>query len=548
MFEECFKTLSSLEKVVIDQMPVANEISHASILKNQRYSFQIAYTARDIPGRRTFKFEIKSELAPYITVRSVGHVPSEMPTYRELYDDYLINGGKPGLYPDPLFPMAEQKVATMYGAFDSLWFTVDTKGEVEAGTYDIEVVFTNKEESCTKKMTIEIVDAYLPEQKLMFTQWFHGDCIASHYNVPMFSEEHWAWLEKFVATATKNGINMLLTPIFTPPLDTKVGGERPTIQLVDIFLNNGEYSFNFDKLGRWFDMCLKCGVKYFEMAHLFTQWGALYCPKIMATVDGEYKRIFGWDTSSTSDEYREFLSKFLPALTGYIEERGLKDVTIFHISDEPHEENIEAYTAAKEGAAKYLEGYMIMDALSQVKFFNSGLVKHPMASLHYFTDFIEAGVKPRFTYYCCGHRDKFSNRFFAFPSWRTAMLGVQMYKYSIDGFLQWGYNFYYSQFSIRKIDPYYTTDAGRAFPSGDAFSVYPGENECIESIRLVVFHDGIQDMRALDLLESYIGKEAVDKLIDEVAGMEVTFKEYPTGSYFLEALRRRVVEEIKKHI
>ena len=53
-----------------------------------------------------------------------------------------------------------------------------------------------------------------------------------------------------------------MMPLFTPELDTYIGGERPTTQLVDITVEtDGSYSFNFDKVGRWIDMCLACGVE-----------------------------------------------------------------------------------------------------------------------------------------------------------------------------------------------------------------------------------------------------------------------------------------------
>ena len=75
-------------------------------------------------------------------------------------------------------------------------------------------------------------------------------------------------------------------------------------------------------------------------------------------------------------------------------------------------------------------------------------------------------------YYCCGQYKKVANRFFSMPSARNRILGVQLYKYNIKGFLQWGYNFWYSQFSLSEIDPYLTTDSGGAFPSGDPFTKY----------------------------------------------------------------------------
>ena len=160
---------------------------------------------------------------------------------------------------------------------------------------------------------IEIIGAALPEQELRVTQWFHCDCLASYYNVPVFSERHWEIIENFVRTAVSNGINMLLTPIFTPPLDTYIGGERPTVQLTGVRLTDSGYEFDFSRLDRWIDMCDRCGVKYLEISHLFTQWGAAHAPKIVAdTPDGE-RRIFGWDTAAAGEEYTTFLRAILTA-------------------------------------------------------------------------------------------------------------------------------------------------------------------------------------------------------------------------------------------
>ena len=41
---------------------------------------------------------------------------------------------------------------------------------------------------------------------------------------------------------------MLLTPVFTPPLDTAVGGERRTVQLVDVKAEGNQYTFGFANL------------------------------------------------------------------------------------------------------------------------------------------------------------------------------------------------------------------------------------------------------------------------------------------------------------
>ena len=51
--------------------------------------------------------------------------------------------------------------------------------------------------------------------------------------------------------AADHGMNMILTPIFTPALDTAVGSERTTVQLLDVYKNGESYTFGFDRLIRW---------------------------------------------------------------------------------------------------------------------------------------------------------------------------------------------------------------------------------------------------------------------------------------------------------
>ena len=118
-------------------------------------------------------------------------------------------------------------------------------------------------------------------------------------------------------------MNMLLTPMFTPPLDTRVGGERKTAQLVDVTGTDGAYTFSFDRLIGFMRDVQSLGIEYFEMSHLFTQWGAAAAPKVMATENGEYRRLFGWDTPAAGGEYERFLRAFLPALKEALRGAGL---------------------------------------------------------------------------------------------------------------------------------------------------------------------------------------------------------------------------------
>ena len=197
---------------MIDKMPLAEELKSASILKNERFAFQIAYQIVSGISYRHYpiSFEIKSPLKDYITVRKVEHMPAELLTYHHPWtkDDTIISD-KPGFYPDLLTPLSGNKFYVVQSFNDSLWFTLDTDGKVDAGVYDIVVELTYKKKaekegeedliySVTKTVQLEIIDAYLPEQKLMYTQWFHADCLSAYYKVETFSEKHWEIIEKFM--------------------------------------------------------------------------------------------------------------------------------------------------------------------------------------------------------------------------------------------------------------------------------------------------------------------------------------------------------------
>ena len=302
-----FKCISALEKCFWDEdINQKKEYLNASVLKNDRLSFQICFASdEEIPGGKLVcNTEVKSEVSDYVHLSSVHHVPSLMPVFREWNDDNYLRK-EPGLYPDLLIPLSNNpNIYVASKQLNSLWVDVDIPSDAVSGEYDVTVIFkkTDGDEVGTCTFTVKICNAVLPKQKLVFTQWFHSDCLANYYNVEVFSDRYWEIVRNFIRTAVENGINMILTPVFTPALDTAVGHERLTVQLVQIKKENGKYYFDFSLLEKWIEMCLSEGIEYFEIAHFFTQWGAAHAPKIVAEVDGKIQKIFGWETDACSDE------------------------------------------------------------------------------------------------------------------------------------------------------------------------------------------------------------------------------------------------------
>lgn len=541
------KLLSSLIKVFPDQELASEQYIKGSMLSNEIYSFQAAYHWN---GRLMKQVHVKvvSDLSDCITIRKVELVPSEMPCYIN-HDDNILRA-TPGLYPDPLTPLDRDGLTFLSKQWRSLWITVEPKGEVKPGIYPIQIIFYSESEGELGKaeFQLELIGAELPKQSLIHTEWFHSDCIAALYDVEIFSEEHWMRIEQYVMTAVRYGINMILTPIFTPPLDTPIGGERPTVQLVDVEKSGDVYKFGFDKLKRWVDMCLSLGVEYFEFSHLFTQWGAMHAPKIIANVNGEERRIFGWDTDAAGKEYKGFLDQFLPALVDFINRNKLEGRCYFHVSDEPSLENFEYYGRASSILNEHLKDFPIIDALSDYKFYELGLVKNPIPSEDHIAPFLENNVPDLWTYFCCVQFKKVPNRFINMPSARNRIIGMLFYKYNISGFLQWGYNYWYSHITSNPVDPFRVTDAGCSLPSGDAFVVYPGIEGPIISLRLEVFYQALQDLRALKKLENIIGYNAVMEILEDGLNSPLTFDDYPKENEWLLLKREKINRKIAENI
>lgn len=554
-----FRFVSSMEKILPEGGPLKErQIKRISGFRGQRVSFQIAYcfhgdyyvnqTEQQAFRNPYVTISVEGDFEGKIKMRKVDCVPVYFPCEKKHDAEYI--GTKAGLYPDVLTEFSEG-IQVIIEQWRSLWVDCIIPKDGRGGDKELTFVFcdTNKKEVARKSIVLHIVDAQLPKQKLIHTEWFHPDCLADYYGVEPFSEAHWNIMKNFLETAAERGVNMILTCLFTPALDTLIGGERTTVQLVRVKKDAQGYQFDYSRFHRWIEMCKEIGFEYFEMSHLFAQWGAKFPPKIVAEVDGKEKRIFGWDTPVEDGEYSKFLEAFLPTLIHELKEENILEKTYFHVSDEPTIYNADSYKKAWDMVCPYIEKYPVIDALSHVELYEKGIVKKPVPTNDSIHEFLDMGLKQAWVYYCCAQGDRVSNRYITMPGWRTRILGVQLYRYQMEGFLHWGYNFYNSQYSLHTIDPYQVNDGEDAFPAGDPFVVYPGKDgKPVESVRLLLMEDALLDVRILEMLENLTDRRYVLNLLRNQGQMEIRFDQYPSGSDYLIELWETVIREIEQRL
>ena len=547
------KQISSLHKVRVCDDLNMNEITKETMLRGERFSYQISLKS---DAYAIGNVRIESPLSEYIRIYQVEQSVMDAPVIDKVEEPGYITT-EPGLMPDLLVPIENDNLFSVNVAGKTLWIEVNLPNDMAAGEYEINFAYetfdfaepdTTRAVDATKTMTIEVLPLTKKEQSLIYTRWFYVDCIADYHNVPIYSDEHFALIEAYMREAVDVGINMMLVPIHTPPLDTAIGTERPCVQLVDIKKVGDGYIFGFEKLHRFIDICKRAGIRYYEMAHMFSQWGAKRAANIMVEENGVKSYMFGWHVASGDPAYTDFLRQYVSAISRELELLGIAENSYFHISDEPSIDRIDAYRTAVEAIRPFIRNCHTFDALSSKEFYEHGLVECPVTIVSHIHEFLPLNVPDQWVYYCCEPQKTYTNSFMAMPSSRTRILGVLIYKYGIKGFLHWGFNFYNSVVSYYKIDPYITTSSDRHHPSGDPFIVYPAKNGAYPSIRGKVTYEAIGDLDLCRTLEEYIGRDEVVKMIDKFADMDVRFDSYPLDSDFLPKLRAAMIEKIKEQI
>ena len=562
----------SSQKRVFDGDRPTEDIRYFTALKNEPISFVIAYRSNvpDTVNGKVFDMPISvritSDTLPISTYK-VGYLPFSASECEDASDCDA------GVCPDVLYkrescpniikvegdrrlPYYEENENRLIIASPhrtrSLYVTVNEEGKcLMSGEHrvEIEAISLMSGETMEKKtVTVKLIDALLPENDLIYTNWMHYDCLADITGIPVWTDEYFEILKGTVRNAAIHGMTTLLTPAFTPALDTPIGTERANVQLVGVKKTAEGYEFDFALLRRFIEMARECGIKRFEHCHLFSQWGVRTAINVYGEENGKTVRLFGWDTPATDPEYVSFITLYLNKFLELAKEMGIENDLFFHISDEPNESHLENYTHALNTIKSVIGDKPIGDALSDYAFFKKGLVKLPVVRINHANDF-DGRCDSMMLYYTGGEKGgDFTNRLLTNAPWRTRALGLHMFRYNAKGFLQWGYNYYYGRMSKCLVDPLTDPCLYKDMPA-DCYLVYMSrDNKTMPSLREKSMCEAVNDYRALRVLESLIGRDAALRVCRDVLGEDVDIQTIPKSGEAMLALRERINSEIEKNL
>ena len=536
------KIISSLEKPFSDEcFEKYNEHKRGSALLGETYSLQLLYTfVNDVENRPwvIYKFELSGDLAKYAKVRELKNIGVQKPIGVKFDDNYLRT--KPGIYPDVLVPFNNgDRFVSSENILNSLWLDIDIPEEERSlvGEKTLTVTLLRVSDGSVAgehTFTLDVIGAKLPEQKTNMTVWLYSEDLAKYYGVELWSKRHFEILENALRAGRSGGINMIFAPAFTTVKTTKT---------------DRGFRFNFTLFDKWIELAKRLGFKYIEMPHLFTAGDAAWAtPLAHYYENGEKKSMRG--KRATDPEYTAFIRAFLKAVIKRVKAKGDGVGLLFHIADEPALKNIEYFRAARESVIDIIGEYQIIDAIFDIEYWREGLVTSPVPITDHIVPFCEENVPNLWTYYCTGPQaGGHSNRFIAQSGACHRSLGMQLYKFNVTGFLHWALCYLGGGDAGGLVNPYLDQSGNNWVPGGDTGEIYPApDGTFYDSMRLCIIRDAFQDIRAMQLLEGYIGHDAVVAEIESVLGSELRFNVCAKSSETMMSIRERINAMIKEQI
>jgi hypothetical protein len=486
-----------------------------------------------------------------VQVRRVGFVPQHNYTADTPQEELDGLGHIPGLVPDPLFPEAKARVGPF--ASQPFWITIHVPAEAKPGMRRLTVQFNSPRLKQPVQLTAELEIHPLivqPRKHFPVTHWWSADAIYDWYKLPVFGDEWWKLARAYLKNMRFHGLDVIKVPLFycrreiveRPPQLLKVTEPKP-----------GQYEFDWSQVKRFVDLARDAGFQQFEWSHLWLyktdpSKASVDTPtRVYTWSDGRAHLLWPEGTEATGTVYRNFLGQFLPEFHRFLEQEDLLQHSYFHLSDEPggNPQDITNYRSARQLLKQLAPWMKVMDAMSDIRYVREDdLTDIPVPAVHAAQAFIDEKI-PHWVYYCMGPRGPYLNRFFDTPLAKIRMSGWLFYRHRAQGFLHWGYNYWYvmdlgfNRETQVLVDPFTdgasgTSAGGEGAPYGDAFVVYPGPEGPLDSIRWEVFAESLQDYAILQTVDM----DPDDPVLAELK----SYSDFPKNQEWIDKTLRRVLQ------
>ncbi len=524
--------VDSLQQVLLDdEAPVSISPGQLHAARGEREAIQLAVRSSE-PCQVSIQ---ASPLAPgwEVGIRQVGRVPIARGTHHTPLVERVA--APPAQLPDPLFPGHTLDLGA--NETQCFWLDVDVPATARPDEYRSTVEVVAGSSKWELPLMLVVHNATVPQDgKLLLTNWFSMRPREMNYgDAPAGSEEWWACANQLFDSMWAHRQNMFWTPL-APPLIKPVAAE------------DGQLAFDYTLFDAWVEAFSRPrgGERrtYIEGQPIATREG--YDGHVQALI---WQMVDGTPQQAVLDVHdplaREGYRIFLTSLRDHLKDKGWLNRFRIHITDEPHAHQLEPYAVLANCVREFAPEFQIMEALD-VKDDFAFFEEHCdvwVPQLGRFDRSLDrllerlARDKEVWIYTCLFPNGAYPNRFVDYPLIKTRVLHWINFRWGFTGYLHWGFNHWQGD-PFRDLEP---PHGGSTFlPPGDAWIVYPGDRQLLDSIRHEAMRDGVEDYELLTLLAQR-DRDKADRLAQRVV---TTFTEYVRDVATFREIRRELLESL----
>jgi hypothetical protein len=394
-------------------------------------------------------------------------------------------------------------------------------------------------------INLHVAAAALPDVKdwsFHLNLWQHLTSIARFYHVPLWSEAHFALIDRYYASLAQLGqkaVSLIAAEI--PWSGQRCFRDRgyPSYlfehAVIDIRRDaQGGLHFDYAKMDRLLAMAAHHGIdRQIDLFGLVNIWidEPFGFGKIIPDAP-DAVRLRCWDEASDSFIYlRQVgdLRQFLAALQEHFQTLGLLERVRLE-ADEPHD--LEKFKTSLEFIRQAAPGLRLAVAIDHFEFMEVAppelidfipvlphLCKDPQLSERLIKLAHERGGRMLF-YICCW--PPIPNTFVHSPLVESELLGWLTYFLKVDGFLRWA-------FCLWPADPWQRVSyRAPDWNAGDMYFVLPGKDGApVETLRYEGLRAAVQDYELLKLVERTLGVAEASAVIEKAFSKILHTKNIP---------------------
>lgn len=464
--------------------------------RGERVSIQLLlWSKSDVPGIRIEASVLRSDNGsiidtPAIRINPVGYV---------ITDDFLNGCG----YRDEDTIPAHLAADLLYEnrTFDlpgrtvrPVWFSVDIPENTGAGNYTGKINIFWQDDSLALPLHLNVADLTLPPPEAWsfhLDLWQNPFSIARFHDVPLWSEEHWELIRKYLGMLAGAGQKCITTSIIDHPWHGQT--YDPFLPMITWIHNaSGRWDYDYSVFDQYVETAMDAGITEQINCYTMVPWGNRF-----SWYEEDSARTITRTLEPDSREYKDLWQPFLWDFREHLRERGWLANTTIAMDERNHDQMAAQLAFMRETAPEFgitLAGHDYPDLMPQIHDFSYNWRLIGKADPEMLAKRRSNGQKTTF-YVACGiHKP---NTFTFSPPAEATYLGWVSAAFGFDGFLRWANN---SWPSNPMQDSRYIK-----WPAGDTYLVYPGPRS---SIRFEKLREGIQDYEKIKILERIIQSSA----------------------------------------